>query len=217
MPYLNEKSDMTTHNSQPANPADAKKRSVFERLRKPASRLAAVAIVALAVFAPPKYHNSVTEELIFEMPGFILLMLAALGRIWCGVYIAGRKDRVLCTDGPYSLTRNPLYFFSFLGVAGFFYALHNLPVLALAVLLFLGYYHFVIKSEERRLSVLFGDDYSQYIQSTPRFFPAFRAMRGKETCTIQPKIIERSLCEVAWFLLAIIFIEVVDMLSPLPT
>ena len=34
------------------------------------------------------------------------------------LYVGGRKNAELVTTGPYSMMRNPLYFFSLLGVAG---------------------------------------------------------------------------------------------------
>ncbi|MDR1496892.1 MAG: hypothetical protein LBS59_00545 [Puniceicoccales bacterium] len=54
---------------------------------------------------------------------------------------------------------------------------------------------------------------SAYVSDTPRFFPALRRARQVETYTIQPNIVERALKEVAWFLVAIIFIEIIDAFS----
>ncbi len=45
-------------------------------------------------------------------------MVCILGRTWTSLYIAGRKIEQFVTEGPYSVTRNPLYFFSILGGAG---------------------------------------------------------------------------------------------------
>jgi protein-S-isoprenylcysteine O-methyltransferase Ste14 len=205
----------TTQNRLPDPATPSRHRHpLVERLRKPVSRLIAVAVLALALFVPQHHKNTLLEEILFENTGFVLLMLAALGRIWCAVYISGRKDRVLCTDGPYSLCRNPLYFFSFLGVTGFFLALRNFYALGITVLLFLVYYHFVIRSEERRLRALFGVAFDRYVRDTPRFIPAFRRIRSLESYTISPSIIERALKEVLWFLLAVNFIEIFDALSP---
>src|SRR5882672_454668 len=50
--------------------------------------------------------------------GFMLVALACLGRIWCSLFIAGHKDEVLVTTGPYALCRHPLYSFSLLGALG---------------------------------------------------------------------------------------------------
>jgi protein-S-isoprenylcysteine O-methyltransferase Ste14 len=50
--------------------------------------------------------------------GLVIVAVASSGRIWCSFYLSGRKDSELTTLGPYSLCRNPLYFFSSLGVIG---------------------------------------------------------------------------------------------------
>lgn len=177
--------------------------SPIENLRKPASRVIAIAFVLIALFSVPRGFGSAWMAAV-ETAGGLLLIAAALGRVWCAIYISGRKDRILCQDGPYSLCRNPLYFFSFLGAFGFFAAVGNPVLAAAAALVYLGYYRFVIRSEEIRLAQLFGADYAAYAATTPRFFPALRHPRTVESYTINPKIIERALREVVWFLVAIL-------------
>lgn len=203
------------HNPSPLTLPDqhvithAKRSSSIETLRKPASRVVAAIFVFCAMVTVPRALGSVFGE-ILELTGYSLLIAAALGRVWCAIYISGRKDRVLCQDGPYSLCRNPLYFFSLLGVVGFFAALENGVFAVAAAVVYLGYYRYVILSEEMRLAQLFGPDYASYAASTPRFFPALRAPQGIDSYTIRPKIIERSLKEVVWFLLVIVFAEVLE-------
>jgi protein-S-isoprenylcysteine O-methyltransferase Ste14 len=46
-----------------------------------------------------------------------LAAMIASHRLWCSLYISGYKNSQLITSGPYSLCRNPLYFFSFVGFA----------------------------------------------------------------------------------------------------
>ena len=50
--------------------------------------------------------------------GFLLVVLACLGRLWCSVFIAGHKDESLVTTGPYGRVRHPLYACSMLGAFG---------------------------------------------------------------------------------------------------
>lgn len=52
---------------------------------------------------------------ILFLVGCLCVGAAMAGRIWCAQYIAGYKNDVLVREGPYSVCRNPLYFFSFLG------------------------------------------------------------------------------------------------------
>jgi len=183
--------------------------SIIEALRKPISWLAAALVLCAALFTVPVYFESAFGETL-EMVGYCLLILAALGRVWCSVYIAGRKDRVLCKDGPYAMSRNPLYFFSFLGVIGASAALQSLSIMAFSAGCFLLYYFFVIRSEEVRLSRLFGEPYSDYSKCTPRFFPLWKFVRSGESYSINPRVIERELRDVIWFLLAIVMIEILE-------
>lgn len=46
---------------------------------------------------------------ILFVAGIMSVGVAILGRLWCSLYIAGRKDRILVVHGPYSLSRNPFY------------------------------------------------------------------------------------------------------------
>ena len=58
--------------------------------------------------------------------GIILVGIASFGRLWCSLYIAGYKTDNLVTEGPYSMCRNPLYFFSFIGALGVGFASETL-------------------------------------------------------------------------------------------
>src|SRR5690606_20550686 len=71
-----------------------------------------------------------------EQAGMLLIIAAVLGRAWCSLYIGGRKSSQLVDTGPYSVSRNPLYVFSMLGVIGVGAQAGSLvlgPVLCLAV------------------------------------------------------------------------------------
>lgn len=191
-----------------------KANSFYERQRKLISRFFAGLLIVLALAKTPVASSSLVYEYM-EWLGFALLILAALGRVWCSIYISGRKNRVLCMEGPYSLCRNPLYLFSFIGVLGFFIALKSLILCGIAAGLFLFYYRGVIFSEEKRLGHLFGAPFDRYQETTPRFFPAFRAATRVEELSIAPRIIERGLSEVVWFLFAIIGVEMIEMIHSL--
>lgn len=91
--------------------------TAIERYRQPFSWLSGGLLAALIVFNRPSGAETILDEGL-EIFGYALLLVAAPGRIWCSIYIVGRKDEELCTDGPYSLVRNPLYAFSLLGLVG---------------------------------------------------------------------------------------------------
>lgn len=188
-----------------------KSTSAIENFRKPASRVLALGIVLMAVFTVPKQFDTIAGQ-IMEMLGFCLLIVAAIGRVWCAVYISGRKDQTLCQEGPYHLCRNPLYFFSFLGVLGFGLSLQSGLIALICFVTYLLLYRFIIRSEESRLCHIFGQPYDDYMASTPRFFPRFVKLDSPKSYVVNPRVIERSLREIVWFLVLIVLIEVLEIL-----
>lgn len=106
---------------------------------------------------------------ILFLVGCLCVGAAMAGRMWCAQYIAGYKNDVLVREGPYSVCRNPLYFFSFLGGIGVGLCTESLTLTVLLVLLFAVMYIPVIHTEEARLHRLFGEPYSAYIREVPRF------------------------------------------------
>jgi hypothetical protein len=73
--------------------------------------------------------------------------------------------------GPYSYTRNPLYFGSFLLAAGFAIAA-GVWWLALVVGgLYLGIYYPVMRVEEDDLKKRFGPQFEEFARNVPLFFP----------------------------------------------
>ncbi len=191
-------------------PTPASTRAGIECLRKPLSFIIALSWLAVAFVLMPQGFGSGWHT-VMELTGFLLLIVAALGRVWAYAFIGGRKNQELCQDGPYSLCRNPLYFFSFLGVSGAGLALQNFSLFVVGTGGFLIYYHFVIQAEERRLLELFGKAFSDYCLVVPRFWPRLRRLVMPENVTLSSKLFSRTLTEVFWFLAAIVFIEVIEL------
>ena len=92
---------------------------LIERYRTKLSQ--ALAVIFILVFA---FSNNALERTYPAIPGVMMLAgctlvgIATVGRLWCALYIAGYKTDKLITSGPYSMCRNPLYFFSLLGGIG---------------------------------------------------------------------------------------------------
>ncbi len=145
--------------------------------------------------------------------GLLAVIVAMLGRVWCAVYIAGRKNAELCQDGPYSLVRNPLYFFSLIGSLGVALATLRWPVVPAVAALFLAYYHAVIRSEEARLVALFPRDYPVYRRSVPRLMPRASGYRTRSLLTLNPSDVARALLEVVWFPIAFVAVAALARLG----
>lgn len=164
------------------------------------SRILGVVLLAYILLSPPPKFLSPWVLDLGELTGLVLLAAAAFGRVWCLVFIAGKKDDILVTDGPYSVVRNPLYFFSFLGVVGFGLAVEN-PLLAILLAVLFGlYYSFVVKIEERFLASHFGPAFQEYFARTPRWFPNFRLFREPQTVTVSPVKIREGILDAMWFI-----------------
>jgi len=184
--------------------------SFFEVYRKPISF--GIAAIFLAVLFLSDAPHPLGLHIAYDALGVLLIAMAALGRIWCAIYIAGHKNSELTVDGPYSISRNPLYVFSLLGLIGICLFAHLALLGIVSTLVFLFYYHFVIRAEENRLAQLFGDSYQSYAKATPRFWPNFSLFHTRDSFSVNPRLLTRALGEVVWFLLAIAVLEFIEML-----
>jgi protein-S-isoprenylcysteine O-methyltransferase Ste14 len=186
--------------------------SRFETLRIPLSRCFAVIIGLVIIFSTSKWEEiSLTSNILFLM-GCILVGIAVLGRLWCSLYLAGYKDSILVTTGPYSMSRNPLYFFSLVGALGVGLATETLLIPLIVLLLFTLYYPSVIRSEEKRLLSLHGEKFESYCKKTPRFFPKLSILKEPETYRVNPKIFRRNSFNALWFIWLIGILEMIETL-----
>lgn len=135
------------------------------------SKLLASIVLGFALLSHDVYEEGTLVELALNTAAFLLLFGAALGRNWTSAYISGRKNAVLVRDGPYSMVRNPLYFFSFLGYLGAGLAFKSVVIaIAMAVAFFVTHWGTIL-AEERRLRRAFGAEFDDYSRRVPRFLP----------------------------------------------
>ena len=139
--------------------------------------------------------------------GFVALVVAALGRLWCSVYICGYKTARVIDAGPYSMVRNPLYVFSFVGALGIGLVTHSLLVLAVILVIFVGVYPLTVANEEARLERALGEEYLAYKARTPRFVPAPARYSNVATYTVNVPQLQRAFLDAIWFPLAYLALE----------
>ncbi len=176
------------------------------------SRLLGLLLLAYVLLAAPPVPLSPWMAGASELAGFAMLVVAAFGRVWCLAFVGGKKNNVLVMEGPYSVTRNPLYVFSFIGAVGFGLAVEN-PCLALVMGgAFAAYYPFAVRREERVLAAAFGDAYAAYRARTPRWFPDFRLYHEPESLSIPPDKIRKAILDAMWFVWAFFLWELVELL-----
>jgi protein-S-isoprenylcysteine O-methyltransferase Ste14 len=139
--------------------------------RRRLSQVFGVAAIVLAVTTRSTWLTGGWPTLILAWAGLFLVVGGIFGRLLSTLFIGGRKSSSIVTDGPYGLTRNPLYFFSFLAVVGIGLGSANPAVLVLLVAGFWLYYPGVFAQEEAKLLRKHGEPYADYQRQVPRFWP----------------------------------------------
>ncbi len=144
----------------------------------------------------------------FGRAGLLLAALAltsgaAVGRLWCSLYIAGYKKSCLVTDGPYAMCRNPLYFFSMLGALGVALMTSTLTVPLLVLISFAIYYPQVIRAEEADLTRIHGAPFVAYRSRVPAFFPSWKLLVEPPSYEVKPRVFRKHMGSAVWFILAI--------------
>ena len=126
---------------------------VANRIRM--SQLFVLLIMVLLAVSESRWERTFMDAVLFLF-GAVLVGAATMGRLWCSLYIAGYKEGTLITIGPYSISRNPLYFFSFVGAVGLGLATETFTFGVLFALWFALFYPAVIRGEEQRLREVHG-------------------------------------------------------------
>lgn len=101
----------------------------------------------------------------------VALLAAAMGRIGAaGTNMPTNLPvTAIVTDGPYQLTRNPIYVSMAFGYLGIAVTIDSLWLIALVVPFMVVIHQGVVKREERYLEHKFGDVYRRYRASVRRW------------------------------------------------
>lgn len=145
-----------------------------------------------------------------EWIGLVLIAAALLGRCWCILYLGGRKGAELMDQGPYSISRNPLYWFSMIAVTGIGAQSGSLllgPIMALFVY---AVFKNVIEEEERLLRKVFGPRFDDYCARVPRFGPRFAGWKSDEHLTVSMSGLWNTLRDALPYFLAIPLFELIE-------
>ncbi|MBC7661025.1 MAG: isoprenylcysteine carboxylmethyltransferase family protein [Chitinophagaceae bacterium] len=110
--------------------------------------------------------------------GLFLIAFGELFRIYSVAFI-GTVSRTrshstgqkLITTGPFAYVRNPLYVGNFGITAGVAMVGGVTWIFVATVLLFCLQYHFIVRFEEDLLIERFGEEYAEFMRTTPRWVP----------------------------------------------
>jgi protein-S-isoprenylcysteine O-methyltransferase Ste14 len=177
--------------------------------------LGVVLLIGLLVFTvtASSAPSGTTMHKMVEWLGVGGMMICIFGRCWCTMYIGGRKVEEFVTEGPYSVTRNPLYLFSVLGAAGAGGQLGSVVVgLVCGALAWIVFY-VVVLHEERLLAARYPAEFAAYKASVPRFWPNPWLWRDAPTLSVAPGNVLRTFADALILLLAVPFAELIDILQ----
>jgi len=130
-----------------------------------------IPVGAMAAFSPLHYPLDSWGQFGCQCAGWLLFLAGAAMRWWATLYLGGRKSKELITEGPYSVSRNPIYIGTFaltlsIGV------LSQSVTFSLAVLVVSAVYVILTVSlEESELGAEHGEQFRAYRERVPRFIP----------------------------------------------
>ncbi|MCX6558770.1 MAG: isoprenylcysteine carboxylmethyltransferase family protein [Candidatus Aminicenantes bacterium] len=135
-----------------------------EKLIKYRSFIGFLCLVAMLLLAIPSARS------IFG--GFLLMMMGMFFRAWSSGHI--NKDKELATEGPYSLTRNPLYFGSLILGSGIAVACNRPIDYLIFIVYYFAFFTFLIAIERKRMRKRFGRQYEDWAKQANLFFPKIK-------------------------------------------
>lgn len=180
----------------------------YQRRRRGGLAVLVAVFFGLIVFSG-SLHDELTHERI-ESAGLALILIGIGGRLWSILYIGGRKSMELVSTGPYSMMRNPLYFFSTIAAAGVGAQTGSVVVTIVSALLCAAVFHVVALREERYLKSVLGTPYEDYLRRVPRFLPNPFLYRDEAEVTFTTRVFNLTLRDGLMFLLAIPFFELIE-------
>jgi protein-S-isoprenylcysteine O-methyltransferase Ste14 len=164
------------------------------------------------LFSQHKIEEKGFLDYFMELTSIVLIFLGTYGRLWCTLFISGYKTNKLITVGPYSICRNPLYFFSFIGTLGIALQTEMITFVVIAIFGFAFLYSIIIKGEEKKLLEIHGKEFEEYCKRVPRFFPKFSLYTEPETYQFNTLRYRRAFMEGMWFVIIYPVLEIIEQL-----
>jgi protein-S-isoprenylcysteine O-methyltransferase Ste14 len=147
-----------------------------------------LALIAVTAVIGPRQIPSAWYYLSGSL-GFVFVSIACLGRIWTSLFIAGHKDEVLVTTGPYALCRHPLYSFSLLGALGLGLTSRSALLCAVVVALIAALVIYAASCEEQFLADAFPEEFKGYLATTPnKWCPRFASVPVPAVLDVSPAV-----------------------------
>jgi protein-S-isoprenylcysteine O-methyltransferase Ste14 len=159
-------------------------RPFFQKKRLIVLWMGAIAFVLLIIFSRPQLLETTFANVVLGQVGLLLILAGIFGRLWSILYVGGRKNKQLVTTGPYSMTRNPLYFSSMLSIVGVCMLFGSVFITLLFPAIMFCLFIYTAKREAGYLRHLFGSQYDNYARNTPLFWPKFSRIQNEREVII---------------------------------
>jgi protein-S-isoprenylcysteine O-methyltransferase Ste14 len=183
---------------------------VHQRMRS--TRVILALVIFLALFTKPAFANNTFWVIFSAWVGYFLIIFACLGRVFSAAFICGTKNEKLSMQGPFSIVRNPLYVFSFIGTLGFGLLSGHIIIFIILLGTFFLYYPDIVNSEENFLLGQFGEQYQAYQREVPRWFPREWKMDIPETITVYPALLLKTIRDSSLFFLIFPIVESIELM-----
>ena len=189
--------------------------AVLVRNRMPATRVLIFIIAVFILFAKPIIAEDSPIHEFMDWAGYGLIIICVLGRCFCALFIGGRKNDTLVVDGIYSVVRNPLYVFSFIGTVGIGLQTGIFTLCLALITLFIVYYPHVVSKEENFLLARFGTPYQEYLDTVHAWVPNFSKLSylvQGNVSNVNLRVFLKTTFDAALFFLAFPVLELLEYL-----
>jgi protein-S-isoprenylcysteine O-methyltransferase Ste14 len=151
------------------------------------------------LYSPPIVKSGSLIAVFADYFGWMVFGGGIVLRLWSISNIGGRKSQELVNHGPYALCRNPLYVGTFLLMLSQAFLLKSLTFLSATIALFIFYHLCVVPVEERVLLSRFGEAFTTYCETVPRWWPR-RVTVQLPQVTVTPGPLRAELRQTVWWL-----------------
>ena len=150
--------------------------------------------------------------------GFLCVALACLGRVWCSLFIAGHKDEVLVTSGPYARCRHPLYSLSILGALGLGLTSRSVLLCIAVVGLITALVVYAASCEEQFLADTVPEEFKAYLSATPnKWIPKSAPAVLPGTLDVRPVVFWKAFLDAGSFFALWLLVALAAEFRVLPT
>lgn len=170
-------------------------------------------LLITVIFSRSMFADETVTHEIMDLSGYVLVTICAIGRVYTSAFLGGFKNQALITYGPFSVVRNPLYFFSLLGFFGISLMSTHISVIIVTVVGFGFIYSGLIRREERFLIEKFGAEYKKYMKKVPRILPNPKLYSCPQEISMQPTYLNRAALDAVWWFVPLPFMELLEYLA----